>query len=186
MIRNGCRGFLPDHLWDPDCVCQLAWHFLWGLAGLPSECPCIPGAVLPGPQGMVGVLWFTLVSASSSPNHYLSSSFVFFLGLDANVPEGENQFLFLYNVPTPMHKPLFLGLGSPNSRPWDKGLGPSNLLWRCDSRKCWQMNAEWDVGSKPIAGISVTAVGSWAPSCCRPVANCRTCLRTSPSKQWGS
>lgn len=24
----------------------------------------------------------------------------------------------------------FLGLGSPNNRPWDKGLGPSNLLWR--------------------------------------------------------
>lgn len=95
------------------------------------------------------------------------------------------SFSFSTMYPSQCTTPFFLDwdplIAGPEIRGWAQVIYSGG-----DSRKCWQVNAAWDMGSKPIAGTSVTAVGSWAPSCCGPVANCRTCLRTGPSKQWGS
>lgn len=133
---------------------RVGLHVPAGLAFPPGPCRVAlwaPGPVLPGPQGMVSVLWLILVSASSSPNHYQSSSFVCFLGLDVKVPEGCGG----SHLPTPMHKPLILEGASLIAGP---------------ERKAWAPVIYWRWFQEALAGEC--RVGCGEEACSRNISGC--------------
>lgn len=97
-----CRVSVPAHL---------SWFFLVLRAW----------SVVPG---------FILASASSSPNHYQLSPFIFFFsGFDFKVAESQRVFL-PPQCNHPSAQSYLIRLGFSNSRCWDKDLDTSNLSWR--------------------------------------------------------
>lgn len=123
--RNGYRGFLSDHLWEPDCMCP------W--AGISS-------GALQGVPGYLGQFFLVLRAWSVSFDLpwfqplLLKPLFILFLCLLLRLrcqgPRGWEPVSLSRQSAHPNAQTPFLGRGTPKSRPWDKGLGPSNLLWR--------------------------------------------------------
>lgn len=123
--RNGYRGFLSRFpLWFLGCALGLAFPLgpcrlsmgTWGNSSWSSGCGRCP-LIYPG------------------FSHFFSKSlFILFLCLLLRLrcqgPRGWEPVSLSRQSAHPNAQIPFLGRGTLKSRPWDKGLGPSNLLWR--------------------------------------------------------
>lgn len=132
-------------------------------------------AVLPGLQGRVGGP-LTYPSFSLFISKPLSILSLYLLPMFwCQVSRGQDPVFLPLQSNTPTHKPPFLGW-VPLIAELEMRIWAQVVYFRGDSRKIWQVNAEWDLGRKLI-GASMTAVGNWTPAHGGPMADCRTCLR---------